>query len=271
MANPTNPHWANDPAILMASRNAPALREGASGSGVSSLRKALLRVGAHVIAEPEERFGALTKAQVSAFQSLYSLTADGLAGAATIGKLDELLTNPARTKPWRAQAPALGKEEFLQKVAAACAPIVRKNKLPVSSMLACAALESGWGTGKIYLETNNLFSMQKWPWVPYPITTRTLWRVTQIQTVPTIKTAKAPFNTATDLADAGRQWCEWILHYGAADGPPGNISERAPKAFNAGAISRRMQLLSMVADPARFARNLYLVSFGESAAMALDS
>jgi hypothetical protein len=109
--------------------------------------------------------------------------------------------------------------------------------------------------------------MQKWPWVKYPTTLKTLWRDTVIQTVPVRKLAKAPFNTATDLADAGRQWCEWVTCYGDVDGPPGNIDPKAKPAAHPGAIGRRKQLLAMVADPMQFARNLYLVSFGESAAM----
>jgi len=266
MANPQHSLWQGDPAILNASRNAPPLKPGATGSGVARLRDALKAVGAPDIDEPPDRFGPRTAARMSAFQGLYGLTPDGVAGAQSIGRLDALLLGTSPQRPWKEPEVNGNREQFLQKVAAACGPAVRQNGLPVSAMLACAAVESGWGTGTIYKETGNLFSMQKWPWVKYPTTARTLWRDTVIQTEPVRKTAKAPFNTAIDLADAGRQWCEWIASYGDADGPPGNIDPKAKPAAHAGAIGRRKQLLGMAGDPLQFARNLYLVSFGESAA-----
>ena len=54
---------------------------------------------------------------------------------------------------------------------------------------------------------------------------------------------KAPFNCATDTADAVRQWCEWILHYGSADGPPGNQDPKIKVADNKATIARRDILL----------------------------
>ncbi len=264
MATPTHNHWQNDPAVAVAARNAPSFKQGASGSGVQRLREALMVIGAPPVVESLDQFGALTRAQIVSFQGLYQLDADGAAGKQTLGKLDELLWTPDKRKPWKQAAVNQDKEAFLQDVATQCGPVVRANGLPVSSMLACAAVESGWGNGQIFKDTKNLFSLQKWPWVPFPTTAQTLWRKTIIQTNP-VKTALAPFNTATDLADAGRQWCEWITHYGDADGPPGNINKNARPASNAWAIGRRQQLLAMVDDPVRFASNLFLVSFGENA------
>lgn len=268
MATPTHSHWQNDPAILAAARNSPALKQGATNSGVQRLREALSILGAPGLAEPLTQFGPLTKALVMAFQTLYGLAADGVVGAGTIQKLEVLLSSLAARKPWPAPTVVLSHEDFLQKVASECGPTVKANGLPVSSMIACAAVESGWGTGPIFKETGNLFSMQKWPWVQFPTTPKTLWRTTVIQTNPR-KTAMAPFNTAKDYTDAGRQWCEWILHYGAADGPPGNISQKAVPTANAGAISRRARLMAMVGNPTEFAKNLYLVSFGETHAMGV--
>jgi peptidoglycan hydrolase-like protein with peptidoglycan-binding domain len=267
MATPTHPHWRNDATVLNASRNNPAFKLNASGSGVQRLREALLAIGAPAIDEPPASFGPLTLAQLKVFQGLYGLAADGAAGAGTIGKLDQLLFAAQARKPWPKAAAAAGDNEaFLQQVAAACAATVRAAGLPVSAMLACAAVESGWGNGAIYRETGNLFSLQKWPWVVYPMTARTLWRDTVIQTIPR-KTAKAPFNTATDLADAGRQWCEWIANYGGVHGPPGSIDRNRPqRADNPGAVARRLRLINMAGDPLLFARNLYLVGFGESLA-----
>lgn len=275
MATPQHPHWQNDPAVLSAARNAPALKLGASGSGVQRLREALAAVDAPPVAEPLDRFGPLTVTLLKTFQGLYNLSNDGAAGTQTIGRLDDLLLGRAARKPWPAPAPApapaSSKEEFLQKVFDACAPVLRARdtpyRLPVSAMLACAAVESGWGNGPIYRETGNLFSLQKWPWAQYPITAHTLWRNTVIQNNP-IKIARAPFNTATDMADAGRQWCEWIEHYGQADGPPGNLPQdkHKPPRANAQAMARRTQLTGMANDPVLFARNLYLVGFGENLA-----
>jgi peptidoglycan hydrolase-like protein with peptidoglycan-binding domain len=266
MATPTHSHWQNDPAILAAARNSPALKQGATSSGVQRLREALSMMGAPSLAEPLNQFGPLTKALVIVFQTLYGLAADGVVGADTILKLEALLSSLTARKPWPTPTAVLSREDFLKKVATECGPIVKENGLPVSSMVACAAVESGWGTGKIFKDTGNLFSMQKWPWVQFPATPKTLWRTTVIQTNPR-KTAMAPFNTAIDYADAGRQWCEWVLHYGASDGPPGNINQKARPADNAWAIGRRSRLVSMAGNPTEFARNLYLVSFGETHAM----
>ena len=268
MAVPTHSHWRNDPGIANAFRNAPALKQGAAGSAVQRLREALQKVGAPpVTEEPPDQFKGFTASQVKTFQGLYGLAADGVAGAGTLGKLDALLwSGLVGLKPWPKATPVtpvLGREEFLQKLAGEGGPLGKQAGLPVSAMLACAAVESGWGTGKIYRETKNLFSLQKWPKVLFPTTALTLWRPTIIQNDP-VKMATAPFNTATSYADAVRQWCEWIEHYGAADGPPGNQEGR--QIANQWAIGRRHQLMGMVNDPMQFARNLYLVSFGESQA-----
>jgi peptidoglycan hydrolase-like protein with peptidoglycan-binding domain len=268
MSTLTHPHWRKDAAVLNAARNSPAFKLGSSsGSGVMRLREALVLVGAPTIGEAPTQFGPLTHAQVKAFQALYAMDADGIAGSGSLAKLDELLFAPLKRKPWPSATPAdVGHEAFLQKVAAACGPTARAAGLPVSGMLACAAVESGWGTGAIYRETNNLFSLQKWPWVLYPRTERTAWRDTVIQTNPR-KTAKAPFNTARDLQDAARQWCEWIQYYGTMQGPPGSVNKNQPqKADNPHACANRQRLMRMASEPLRFARNLYLVGFGESLA-----
>jgi hypothetical protein len=153
---------------------------------------------------------------------------------------------------------------FLQEWADAGAPVVRKHRLPVSAMLACASVESAWGTGAIYRETLNPFSLQKWPHVPHPATCRTAWRDTVIQTTPDVVTRKAPFSCATDRADAVRQWCEWILYYGEADGPPGNQDPKSKTSRIASAVGNRETLLRFRNAGPDFARRLPLVGFGES-------
>lgn len=152
---------------------------------------------------------------------------------------------------------------FLQEWAEIGGPVARKHKLPVSAMLACASVESNWGKGSIYKETLNPFSLQKWPHVTYPKTYRTAWRDTVIQTNPR-KTAKAPFNCATDRADAVRQWCEWILYYGEAEGPPGNQDPKAPRVKIKSAIADRDKLLGFRKSGEDFAKYLPLVGFGEN-------
>jgi peptidoglycan hydrolase-like protein with peptidoglycan-binding domain len=268
---PRHPHWRNDPAVLSAARNTPPFKLGANNSGVQRLREALSLMGAPASSEALAQFGPATQALVRSFQTLYNLAVDGEAGAGTVGKLDELLANPAARRPWLAATPAApavpaSQEAFLQQVFVACAADVKAAGLPVSAMLACAAVESGWGKGSIYRDTGNLFSLQKWPWVTYPLTTHTLWRETVIQTSPR-KTARAPFNTARDMTDAGQQWCQWIKYYGSMQGPPGSPDKARPQAAdNKFALGQKLRLMAMVHDPLAFARNLYLVGFGESTA-----
>ncbi|MBL8176219.1 MAG: hypothetical protein JNK48_16190 [Bryobacterales bacterium] len=266
MPAPQHPHWQNDPMILSATRNAPALKLGAAGSGVLKLHEALVLIGAPPAPGNPQLFGAPTKALVETFQALYTLAPDGVAGAKTIAKLDALLMAPAQRKPWKTAPNAPhqfgDKESFFQRVNAEGSEIARRRPrpLPVSALLACAGVESGFGTGKIFKATGNLFSLQKWPKVPFPSTALgTQWMTTVISTNPH-KTALAPFNRAEGIADAVRQWCEWIEHYGEADGPPGN---QHGGVYNRGAVSSRERLMTMVRNPAEFAGNLWLVSFGE--------
>jgi hypothetical protein len=130
-------------------------------------------------------------------------------------------------------------------------------------MLACACVESGFGTGNIFKHTLNPFSLQKWPHVRYPTTNATFWNKTKVQETPA-KFKRAPFNCATDVADAVRQWCEWILHWGDADGPPGNQEAKLMQVADPGAIANRQKLLELRGSPAAFAFNLPLVGFGEN-------
>ena len=154
---------------------------------------------------------------------------------------------------------------FIQKWADLGGPVVRANGLPVSAMIACASVESGWGKGGIYMATRNPFSLQKWPHITYPRTYKTLWRDTIVQTNPVMK-LKAPFNCALDEADAARQWCEWILHYGAADGPPQDQNSKAQQVSHATAAAARQALLGQRGNPVEFTRRLSTIGFGENRA-----
>jgi hypothetical protein len=156
------------------------------------------------------------------------------------------------------------KRKFLDELAKQGAKVARGNDLPVSAMVACGAVESGFGTGFIFKHSGNPFSLQKWPHVPFPRASATpFWNETVVQTTPR-KVLRAPFVRSTDFADAVRQWCEWILHWGEADGPPGNQDPKVKPAANAPAMASRQQVLTFRRDPLKFARNLHKVGFGES-------
>ncbi len=114
--------------------------------------------------------------------------------------------------------------------------------LPLSAMLACAGVESLYGTSLIYQHTHNPFNLQKPDEQAYPI----------CQTIPqcTFSTGneahcgKAPFCTATSLTDAVRQWREWIE--------------------NSANIPGRNVLMGLTGSPRAFAENLYRVGFANN-------
>jgi hypothetical protein len=144
----------------------------------------------------------------------------------------------------------------------------KANNLPVGAMLACACQESMFGTSKIYQKTGNPFNLQKWPHIKWPVTSDIFWSETKISEDPP-KFLRAPFNCATSLGDAVRQWCEWILHYGDADGPPGQMSAKAPAVANTQVQARRDRLLGYRTNVLDFTFNLPLVGFGENQTEAL--
>jgi hypothetical protein len=152
---------------------------------------------------------------------------------------------------------------------AAAGRVARDQDLPVGSMLACASVESGWGTGNIYKGTGNPFNLQKWPRIRFPHTHKTYWHRTKIAEGPPPKFAYAPFNCATDPADAVLQWCEWIVHWGRADGPGRLEPPNGSPQDNPPAIANRDYLLSYRRNSQDFCMNLPLVGFGENATAAL--
>jgi len=151
---------------------------------------------------------------------------------------------------------------FIDEWASKGADVARKNSLPVSAMLACACTESGFGMGAIFKKTKNPFNLQKWPHIPYPRAGTNQPSDTVVET-KTGRQKIAPFNYATDVPDAVRQWCEWILHYGEADGPPQDENPHVPMVIHPGNQAARDQLLKYRRDPVNFAFNLPLVGFGE--------
>jgi hypothetical protein len=132
-------------------------------------------------------------------------------------------------------------QDFITAMAAAGAPSAAREDLPLPAMIACACLESGYGTSDIYLATGCPFNLQKPPEWAYP--------KCEIKYLPTVNKEgenprPAPFCVAATLEEAGRLWCEWIKHW--------------PNR------SARDAVLSLSKQPALFASNLHLVGFAEA-------
>jgi len=158
--------------------------------------------------------------------------------------------------------PTADQTNFLDEWAELGGPIAKQHDLPVSAMLALASVESNWGKGDIFAATLNPFNLQKWEHIPYPITHMVIWRWTVIDNV-TRERKKAPFNCAMSCADAVRQWCEWLFHYGEADGPPQDGPTKTRHIIHGPQIAARVALLMLRKDPAAFAAKLYTVGFGK--------
>jgi hypothetical protein len=165
-----------------------------------------------------------------------------------------------------------GKDAWIDSLAGAGGPVAKQYDLPVGAMLACASVECNWGASALYKATGNPFNLQKFPKVQFPHTHNTYWSSTEVAEGPPPVFKNAPFNCAVDLADAVLQWCEWILHYGLADGPGalGNPQARNYNpANNLGAIANRDRLLAYRHNSLDFCMNLPLVGFGENSTPAL--
>lgn len=133
------------------------------------------------------------------------------------------------------------KIEFIRQLFKEGGPVARKENFPVSAMLACACAESGYGTSSIYKKTGNPFNLQKPDSWAYPKCT-TLTNKTENKLNE--KAKPAPFCTASSLAEATRQWCEWIRYF------PNKTS-----------VSN---ILAYRNNPMRFAEELYRVGFADS-------
>jgi hypothetical protein len=132
-------------------------------------------------------------------------------------------------------------QDFIAAMAAAGAPSASKEDLPLPAMIACACLESSYGSSTIYLATGCPFNLQKPPEWRYP--------KCEIKYLPTRNKdgedpKPAPFCVATSLEDAARLWCEWIKYW----------PNRSPRDV----------LLSLSKQPVLFASNLHLVGFAEA-------
>lgn len=141
---------------------------------------------------------------------------------------------------------------FIDTMIYACAEVASTNNLPLAAMIACAVVESAYGTSSIYWKTGCPFNLQRPSWYTW-VHCQTVSIKTCVKTDASGKCigwATAPFCYAegndeeTWLADAGRLWCEWVL------GWPQPATRKA--------------VLAMRDKPADFARSLPRLGFGEA-------
>lgn len=91
-------HLSNSPRLQKAVNNAPPVSVGESNEGVAALQQGLIDLGfdmpistSHGTKPPDGIYGAETGKVLKRFQQQEKLTVDGLAGANTLKRLDELL------------------------------------------------------------------------------------------------------------------------------------------------------------------------------------
>ena len=96
--------FSGNPEIVKAGSNSPPLRQGSRGEAVRILQMALVDLGFGMPAStrsgsalPDGIFGAETAGVVTAFQRANGLTADAVAGAQTLARLDSLLATRSET------------------------------------------------------------------------------------------------------------------------------------------------------------------------------
>jgi peptidoglycan hydrolase-like protein with peptidoglycan-binding domain len=90
--------FSSEPEIVNASDNAPPLRQGAQGDGVAVLQLALIDLGFPMPISthggrslPDGIFGSETLRAVMAFQRANGLDVDGVVGAHTMARLDQVI------------------------------------------------------------------------------------------------------------------------------------------------------------------------------------
>lgn len=101
----TSPRFRDNKRLQKASENDPPLRSGCIDEAVRILQQALIDLGFPLpisvkkFGSPDGIYGPETKAAVMAFQKKHGLSADGIAGRDTLGKMDKLLAAPAPAPP----------------------------------------------------------------------------------------------------------------------------------------------------------------------------
>lgn len=151
------------------------------------------------------------------------------------------------------------RDAFIEAMITHAAPVARDQDLPAAALVACGAIESGYGTSAIYRKTHCPYNLQKpahYTWVHC--------RVTWLPTLSKMDEhgqqsgqVRAPFCTAEGeteearLADAARIWCEWVLGWPQ----PGTRSEM---------LGLRKQALA-------FAKKLHRLGFGDPKVASLTA
>jgi hypothetical protein len=150
--------------------------------------------------------------------------------------------SPSSLFLWRLSVAFIPKsnEDFIETMAKQGSLHAFINDLPLPAMVACACGESRFGKSVIYNSTGCPFNLQKPKEWKYPECS-----IMKIGTINKIgEHAKpAPFCVALNLCDAGRLWCEWIMHW-----PNTKATD---------------QVLAFRSNAKEFARNLHLVGFAE--------
>jgi hypothetical protein len=93
----TSPRFASNARLQKASTNSPAIYSGESGEAIRILQQALVDLGFPLpksyqkYGSPDGIFGSETKEAIKQFQTKHKLSSDGIVGAKTMAKFDELL------------------------------------------------------------------------------------------------------------------------------------------------------------------------------------
>jgi hypothetical protein len=140
---------------------------------------------------------------------------------------------------------------FINEMIDFAAPVAVAQNLPAAALVACGAIESGYGISTIYGKTHCPFNLQKpdhYKWVHCSV----VWLTTLSKMDASGKQSgvvRAPFCKADGataqewLADAARIWCEWVLGW--------------PQDGN------RNVMLSLRTKPLEFAKSLHRLGFGD--------
>ncbi|MGG0308476.1 peptidoglycan-binding protein [Priestia megaterium] len=150
------------------SKKSTLLENGASGSAVKDLQEKLIKVG-YELGKVDSEFGKLTDAAVRKFQKDNKLSVDGIAGAKTLAKLEELVkamdakkeevkVEPVKEVKKETVAPA--KEEVVKKVEVKINSLGDKYAFQVKAKKALTVFKEADLTGKVKsLKKDTIFSV----------------------------------------------------------------------------------------------------------------
>lgn len=147
---PTTPTTPSTPSTPTSS----VLRFGSRGTEVKKLQENLNKLG-YSVGTVDSIFGAKTEQAVKKFQSANSLTSDGIAGTATLAKIDSLLT--VTDKPTKFVAPPkfTDKTAFFKYMLPYAQRAAKGTDIPFEVCLGQWAQESGYGKSSLSQTGNN--------------------------------------------------------------------------------------------------------------------